>query len=87
METTQSAYAAWEREHIALRPEQIAKLRKILKIRVEELFEDAPARRTGGPTGKARRLFEQVSELPRRQQQRILGTVEDMLIAQEAKAS
>ena len=84
---TQSAYAAWEREHISLKPAQIKKLCAILNVRVEELFEDRPAKRSGGPTGKARRLFEQVSELPRRQQQRILGTVEDMLIAQEAKAS
>jgi hypothetical protein len=37
------------------------------------------------PTGKARKLFEGVSKLPRSQQQRILAMVEDMLIAQEAK--
>ena len=87
METTQSAYAAWEREPIALKPDQITKLCAILKIRVEELFEDCPPKRSSGPTGKARRLFEQVNELPRREQQRILATVEDMLIAQEAKGS
>ena len=56
---TQSAYAAWEREHIALKPAQIAKLCSVLKVRVEELFEDRPTKRSGGPTGKARRLFEE----------------------------
>jgi len=35
-----------------------------------------------GPVGKARQVFEQVSKLPRNQQQRILGVVEDMLSAQ-----
>ena len=49
---TQSAYAAWEREHIALKPAQIAKLCSVLKVRVEELFEDRPTKRSGGPTGK-----------------------------------
>jgi hypothetical protein len=38
-------------------------------------------------TGKAQTLLEQLSKLPRNQQQRILATVEDMLVAQEAKAS
>jgi transcriptional regulator with XRE-family HTH domain len=85
--TTQSAYAVWERDEVALKPAQISKLCKLLNVRVEELYEDKPAKRTSGPVGKARRLFEEVSELPRRQQQRILGTVEDMLTAQKAKAS
>jgi transcriptional regulator with XRE-family HTH domain len=82
---TQSAYAAWERENIALRPDQVICLCKLLKIRVEELFEDNTSRKSGGPTGKAYRLFEDVAKLPQRQQQRILGTVEDMLIAQKSK--
>ena len=33
-----------------------------------------------------RTIFERVSQLPRFQQQRILATVEDMLIAQSAKS-
>ncbi len=41
---------------------------------------------SSGPVGKARRIFEKVSQLPHRQQQRILATVEDMVFAQEAKA-
>ena len=32
--------------------------------------------RKGGPTGKARRIFEEVSRLPRSQQQHILAVVE-----------
>ena len=84
---TQSAYAGWERDSTALRAEQIDLLCSILKIRVEELFEDKPAQRSSGPTGKARRLFEEVHNLPHRQQQRILATVEDMLIAQQSKAA
>ena len=37
--------------------------------------------RKGGPVGKARRVFEEVSKLPRHQQQRILGIVEDLIAA------
>jgi len=88
MNTTQSAYAAWERENIALKPDQIIQLCSVLKIEVEALFEDSPAKRSsGGPKGKARLLFEEVNQLPRRQQQHILGTVEMMLAGQRAKAS
>lgn len=39
-------------------------------------------RRRGGPVGQARRVFEEVSRLPRHQQQRILRVVEDLLAAQ-----
>ena len=88
METTQSAYAAWERENIALKPAQIIKLCSILKIKVENLFEDSPEKRSaGGPKGKARIMFEEVTQLPRRQQQHILSSVEMMLAGQRAKAS
>jgi hypothetical protein len=38
--------------------------------------------RKGGPVGKARRVFEEVSRLPRHKQQRILGIVEDLIAAQ-----
>ena len=88
MGTTQSAYAAWERENIALKPDQIIQLCLILKIKVEALFEDSPAKRSaGGPKGKARVLLEEVNQLPRRQQQHILSTVEMMLAGQRSKAS
>ena len=39
----------------------------------------------GGPIGKARRVFEEVSKLPRHQQQRILGIVEDLMAAQRVQ--
>jgi transcriptional regulator with XRE-family HTH domain len=74
---TQTAYADWERHPVALRPDQIEKLTEILKIAVEQLFTDNGRRRErGGPVGRARRAFEQVSKLPRSQQQHILKVVE-----------
>lgn len=87
---TQPSYALWERDAVALRPEQLSGLAGILQVSVDELVKGAEQRRgNGGPVGKARRVFEEVSKLPRHQQQRIVGVVEDMIAAQRlsAKAS
>ena len=40
-----------------------------------------------GPSSKMQVLLNELDQLPRSQQQRILATMEDMLIAQQAKAS
>jgi len=75
---SQASYGAWERDPVALRPDQIEKLTEILNISVDELFgkEEKNGRRSSGPVGKARRLFEAVSKLPRSQQQHVLTVVE-----------
>jgi transcriptional regulator with XRE-family HTH domain len=74
---TQTAYALWERRPVALRPDQIERLTEILKISVEELFtSNGRSKKQAGPVGRARRAFEQVSKLPRSQQQHILKVVE-----------
>jgi transcriptional regulator with XRE-family HTH domain len=80
---SQNAYACWERKPVALRPDQVEQLAKILNVSVEMLFNgNGGTERKGGPTGKARRVFEEVSRLPRKRQQRIVSVVEDMLAAQ-----
>ncbi len=48
---------------------------------VEELQGEPRPRRAASPEGKARQLFEAISQLPRRQQQKIIEVVE-ALIAQ-----
>lgn len=79
---TQTAYACWERRAMALRPAQIEQVAQILGVSVETLFAgNGGADRKAGPVGKARRVFEEVSRLPRKRQQRIVGVVEDMLAA------
>ena len=82
---TQSAYAAWERDAVALRPEQLAKLSGILGVSADELIGRANGRRSGGPAGKARQLFEQVSQLPRSQQFHVLTVVEAFVKQQAAE--
>lgn len=78
---TQSGYAAWERDVVALRPEQLSKLAQALQISVEELLGQNQSKRGQGPSGKMRRLFEEVSLLPKSRQQRIAIVLEDMLAA------
>jgi len=80
---TQKAYAVWERYPVALRPEQIEKVASALNVSVEFLFGQTAKQRGSGPTGKARRVFEAVSKLPRRQQQKIAEVVE-ALVAQHS---
>jgi transcriptional regulator with XRE-family HTH domain len=83
MGVSQKAYAVWERHPVALRPDQIERLAKILGIPIEELFGVSTPKTRGGPVGKARRVFEAVSKLPRHHQQRIIGVVE-ALVAQSS---
>ncbi len=82
---TQTAYAFWERRPVALRPDQIEQIAQILKIPIDVLFgHSIPKSRGAGPVGKARQVFDEVSKLPRHQQQRIVGVVSDMLSAQRS---
>ena len=74
---TQASYALWERRDVALRADQIARLAKTLNVSTDALIVGAPQGKSrGGPTGKARRIFEQLSKLPRAQQQHVLTVVE-----------
>jgi transcriptional regulator with XRE-family HTH domain len=83
---TQQTYAGWERRTTALKPEYIAKLSSLLNVSVDYLLgRENGGQRKGGPIGKARRVFEEVSRLPRHKQQRILGIVEDLIAAQRVQ--
>ncbi len=77
MGVNQASYGAWERYPVALRPDQIEKLAKILNVSVDYLFgKDASTSRRGGPVGKLRRVFEEASQLPRTQQSKVAEFVE-----------
>lgn len=84
---SQNALSWWERRPVALRPDQVVALASALGVSADVLFgiTDAP-KPAGGPVGKARKVFEEVSALPRRQQDKIIGVVET-LIAGSSKAA
>jgi len=82
-----TAVLKWEKVGKVHKTEFLMPLSQILGVTIEELIGQLTPRRNAAPGGKLGQVFREVSELPRSQQQRIVATVEDMLIAQKAKAS
>jgi transcriptional regulator with XRE-family HTH domain len=82
----QASYGAWERDSVALRPEQVEQLAKILNVSIEHLYGVSPPKSRGGPAGKLRRIFEQANNLPREQQRHILKILEPF-VAQHANGN
>lgn len=76
----QQVVAAWERRDSALKPEQIKTLSEVLGTSSDYLLgvtnNKKPLR---GPSGRVRNVFEEVSHLPRRQQQQIVEVVEALI--------
>jgi len=78
----QQNIAFWEQSEKPPRSDVLPKLAKVLGVRIEQILEgELPQTRRAGPVGKVQKLFEEVSTLPRRQQDRILETV-SALVAQ-----
>jgi transcriptional regulator with XRE-family HTH domain len=82
LNTSQPAIAYWERSAVNLRSDVIAKLSQILGVSADELLGTRPPRSVASkPIGKARKLFDEVSKLPRRQQEKIAELVK-MFVSQ-----
>ncbi len=82
----QQTVAYWERRAVVLKPDQIDAIAAALGCTHQEILGvESPKARGTGPVGKAKAIFERVSALPRDRQQKILGAVEDMLVAHEAR--
>jgi transcriptional regulator with XRE-family HTH domain len=84
--SNQKNVAYWERHAVSLKPAQIGAIAAALGCSHQEILGvETPKARGSGPVGKAKALFDRVSALPRDRQQRILTTVEDMLVAHETR--
>jgi len=78
--TTQRVITYWEREPVALRADQLAALADALAVSADFLIGREESKKRGnGPVGRARRVLETVSRLPRHQQQRIIDVVEALV--------
>jgi transcriptional regulator with XRE-family HTH domain len=79
----QQSYAAWERHDVALSVAQLEQLATIFNVPVTAFFapELTEAMKPRGPTGRAKKAFEALSELPRNQQTRVLEFVEPLMRA------
>ena len=88
LQITQPSYADWERRSVSLKPEYLLQLATLLNVTVDSLLGKAnPKQRGTGPVGKVRQVFENVSKLPRRQQQKIVEVLETLLAGHQAKGS
>ena len=78
---SQRGYAFWERNPVALRPDQFIKLASELEVSMEELFGVSDLKNKNfGPEGKLKRVFQAASKLSRSQQQKILSVLEAFVI-------
>jgi len=76
---SQPAYALWERRNVAIPAEQIKKLADVFGVTVDTLFNSADEHKRRGPTGKARKIFEEISTYSRRDQKELLELIEFMM--------
>lgn len=79
---SQQSYSDLERAPVTLHLERLQRLAEILGTSVSELCGERPPRRvSGAPGGRLGQSVEKISQLPRRQQAKILDVV-DALLAQ-----
>jgi len=73
----QQNIAFWEQSDKPPRSDVLPKLADALGVSLQTLLgaKHKPSRRQGGPVGNVRRLFEEVSRLPRRKQQKVIEFV------------
>jgi transcriptional regulator with XRE-family HTH domain len=75
----QSNIAVWELSVRPPRSDVLPKLASALGVTVEEILGARTSRRNGeqrgGPVGKVRKLFTEVSRLPKRQQEKVVEFV------------
>lgn len=82
----QRSYSAWERGNIAIRPDKLKLLSSILGVTVGELVGEN-SKTNKNPKGKLQKVFEDVSNLPRRQQSKIVDVIEGMLLLHDSRTS
>ena len=80
-----STISYWENANKVPRSEVLPALADALGVSVDEILGRPRVNGQGGPAGRARIVFEQVSQLPRRQQTKVLDTVEILLAGQIAR--
>ena len=66
----------WEKSGILPRSNVLIPMAKALGVTVEELLGEPGHKRATSPAGRVRRVFEEVSKLPRRQQEKVAEFVE-----------
>jgi len=76
---SQPSYAKWERREVAVTASQLSVLAETLGCEVGDFFSNGEANRQRGPLGRAKKVFEEISQLPRHRQRDILDIVERLV--------
>jgi transcriptional regulator with XRE-family HTH domain len=86
---SQQTVAYWETSAVPPRSDVLPKMAKALGVRVEDILGDGPinAVRQPGPVGEVQRTFDEVRKLPRKQQRKIVETVQALVEQYKRKAS
>lgn len=74
----------WETSGQPPRADLIVPLSKLLGATVEQVLGETPSKRSTPAGGKLGQLFEQITRLPKRRQQKIVEVVEAMVMQQKA---
>lgn len=83
---TQKLITYWERESVGLKAEQLSAMAQALGTTLDFLIgQEAAPKRRGGPQGRTKQVFDQVSSLPRDQQSRVLDMIETIVAGQAAR--
>ena len=87
LDTSQRAIAHWERDKVSLRPDQLTALAEALRVTADYLLgreDKLPSPK--GPPGRLRQLFEQLHQLPRSKQNKIVAILQPF-VREHAEAS
>lgn len=86
---SQQTVAYWETSAVPPRSDVLPRMAQALGVRVEQILSDAPinAVRQPGPVGEVQRTFDEVRKLPRKQQLKIIETVQALVDQYKRKAS
>lgn len=76
----------WERTGTAPRPNLLPQMAKLLGVSVEQIIGEQTPTKKAAPGGRLGKVFEEVSALPRRQQQKVIEFVEAFVAQQKTKA-
>jgi transcriptional regulator with XRE-family HTH domain len=81
----QQNIAYWEQADKPPRSDVLVKIAKALGIKIEDILNvKTEIPKKNGPTGKLRKVFEEVANLPRRQQEKVVEFVEAFVNQQKA---
>lgn len=73
----------WERSDTLPSPKVLVPMARILGVTVDELVGESKTKRAQPAGGKLGQVFERVSKLPRRQQQKVIEMAEGFLSLHE----